>query len=250
MTTPENDYTSADDAVLDDIRVRKERIQQELAEIECAENAYATWKAYVPKAIERVRQNAVALSLSQDDVRGQTQRSILYLLADRNDGWLVVDQAIRAMTEARVFTADTNASAQVYTLLGQKQGIRPPFDRIHPGLYRCRPLAYVEPSQVLEERPQATKRPGLTQKVATVLAEHPSWTRRQTADELVREGWDFHEKQPIFAVGMAYAGIAKQHKREAMKKTPTASLQFDLPAESQASSAVASASRPIFRRVG
>jgi hypothetical protein len=201
------------DALKEDLQRRVESLRNELAKAEEERHTIESAMEYASVTLERVRQVAARLTLSSEDIGARSQREILRLLAERNGGWLVVSQAIRTMIAAGIYSSDTNASAQVYTLLNPKQS---EFVQIVPGVYRLN----AEPIEAEPERSSEQSASGLVERVGAILAEHPDWSRKETTAALIRDGWDFDGKSPIFSVSMAYSNLVKREKRKARSRAP------------------------------
>lgn len=69
--------------------------------------------------------------LDKRDFKGRSQRGVLRLIAERNDGLLVTRTAIKLMKVADVFDNPLNADAQVYAILNRSKD----FVRVGRGVY-------------------------------------------------------------------------------------------------------------------
>jgi hypothetical protein len=201
------------DAVEEDLNRRMQWLQEEMESVEDQLHAIADAKQAASTALDRVRQVAVGLILSPEDIGTRSQREILRLLAERNGGWLIVSQAIRAMTTAGIYSSDTNASAQVYTLLNPKQS---EFGQIVPGVYRLN----AEHAEAKTEQINEQQTSGLVERVGAVRAKYPDWPQQKITEALIRDGWDFHGKRPSSSVSMAYANLMKQERQRARGRPP------------------------------
>jgi hypothetical protein len=76
-----------------------------------------------------------SLALTPEDVRDKSQREILSLIASRNGGLLVANQAVKLMRDAGVFGNPDNASSAVYSVL--KRATKE-FERVGQGVYKLR----------------------------------------------------------------------------------------------------------------
>jgi hypothetical protein len=72
--------------------------------------------------------------LTAEDVRNKSQKQILILIAGRNNGLLVANQAVKQMSEAGVFGNPENASSAIYSVLKRS----PEFERVGKGIYKLR----------------------------------------------------------------------------------------------------------------
>jgi hypothetical protein len=95
-----------------------------------------------------------ALALTPEDIRDKSQREILSLIASRNGGLLVANQAVKLMRDAGVFGNPDNASSSVYSVL--KRATKE-FERVGQGVYKLRGVSGVtaKPSIGAEERKTA-----------------------------------------------------------------------------------------------
>jgi hypothetical protein len=73
--------------------------------------------------------------LTPEDIRDKSQKDLLRLIASRNNGLLVANQAIKMMKEAGIFGNPDNASSAVYSVL--KRSTKE-FDRVGQGVYKLR----------------------------------------------------------------------------------------------------------------
>lgn len=202
MNNGNANYEKLYEILLADIEKRQAKAKQELVELEAAKKAIATTSDYV----RRIRSEPDMRPLPAEAVHDKSQRVILHLIAKRNNGWLIVQSAIKLMIDAGILTEDT-ASAQVYTLLRQNKD---EFMQVMPGIYY---LSDTE-RQITESLQKTETRIRLVDKVASLRIEHPTWTPKEVCKELVRSGWDFGNKKPIFCVTMAYAYLAKRKKAQ------------------------------------
>lgn len=81
-----------------------------------------------------VSDKAGSLTLTAEDVRQKSQKQILILIASRNNGLLVANQAVKQMSEAGVFGNPENASSSVYSALKRSKE----FERVGKGIYKLR----------------------------------------------------------------------------------------------------------------
>lgn len=203
MTNGDINYRELREALLADIGQEKAELKQRLEELEKAEQVIHANSDYERQALERTRTGMNMTPLSVEEIRDKSQRAILRLIAEHNRGWLIVAPAIKLMINARVLTEDTGSS-QAYTILRQNKD---EFVQVAPGIYR---LSDGKPAKDLPKREGKT---GLVEAVARLRAEHPEWTPGDVCNELLRLGWNFGNKKPIFSVAMAYANIARNKKR-------------------------------------
>lgn len=221
MSLAEPDLARLDALLLENLETREAKLEQELASVKALKDAFTLVSAHRGYLLERIRLDASVIHLTAEDVQGKSQRRILLLLAERNNGWLVVQHAISAMKEANVFGNDAGASAQVATLLGRSSE----FEQVVRGVYRLKaesPVvenvdAIVPVTTVVRRRSDTGT--GLTKAVGELRFVHPEWTREQIADELLRSGWDFQGKRPHLAVSAVFAHQARKGKTGPRKRS-------------------------------
>lgn len=117
----------------------------------------------------------------------------------------------RKLVQAGMFKDEVAARDSVYSTLGRNTKT---FIKLSKGQYMVNPERVVV-AQVSFADQQGNGNQGedsLRKRVVAILRDHPDWSRRQTVEELQKQGWNFGGKKPIFAVGMCYASIKKQSK--------------------------------------
>lgn len=145
----------------------------------------------------------------REKLGGMTVKEMMVALVQESEQNLfrVVDLN-RKLVQSGMFKDEVAAGLSVYSTLGRN---RKTFVKVARGQYMLNPtLPDAGPARTRGTIKQPTS--GLVEKVAEILEEHPSWERKQTTDELVRQGWDFGGKQPTFAVSAAYMRLAKLEK--------------------------------------
>ncbi len=145
------------------------------------------------------------LGLSHEEVQGKSQRTILHLLAAKNNGVLVVREAVRLMGEAGVFASMKNATQMVYGVLRKT----PTFKRIAPGVYSL--VGNGEESAL--QLTTSVNTTGLVDRVRQLRNQHPDATRRIATGMLLAEGYNFGDRKPEFAVSAAWMNLERQRKR-------------------------------------
>ncbi len=119
------------------------RIEHEIEDLQAdTARKIAEWnrkKAALEESLVTFRQmmymedKSVSEVLTPEDIRDKSQKDILVLIASRNNGLLVANQAIKMMKEAGIFGNPENASSAVYSVL--KRATKE-FDRVGQGVYK------------------------------------------------------------------------------------------------------------------
>lgn len=137
--------------------------------------------------------------LSPNEITGKSQRELLHLIAQRNEGLLVARYAIKIMKDANVFGDSPNADAAVYSILSRS----PEFTRVGRGVYR------LDNDKLAETRLKApkTERGSLVQAVRELREGNPNLTREQVRDTLIGRGFDFGNRNPSHAIHMAWVRL-------------------------------------------
>ncbi len=97
---------------------------------EALEESLATYREMM-----YIEDRPAAEILTPDDVREKSQKDILCLIASRNNGLLVANQAVKLMKDAGVFGNPENASSAIYSVL--KRSTKE-FVRVGQGVYKLR----------------------------------------------------------------------------------------------------------------
>jgi hypothetical protein len=140
--------------------------------------------------------------LMAEDIRDKSQKEILSLIASRNSGLLIANQAVKLMREAGVFGNPDNASSAVYSVLKRAKE----FERVGQGVYKLRDwadTAMIPPTKVKRTRTVS----GVRQAVKELKEKYPEMTKEEVLNTLIKNGFDFKGKKPANAVNLAWAFI-------------------------------------------
>lgn len=191
-----------------------DRVDQEMREIEAdAERRTAALKQRkwaLEEALRAYREmrgtelTQVASLLTPKDTEGKNQKEILRLIAQRNDGLLIVRHATRMMREADVFGNPDNADAVVYSILNRSKD----FVKVGKGVYKLNGTPAKAPS-LSSQRKRGS---GLREEIKRMKDGNPQLTKTEIRDILVRGGFDFQGKKPGNAVNMAW--VAEGYHQE------------------------------------
>ncbi|MFH1640112.1 MAG: hypothetical protein ABIB93_07400 [Chloroflexota bacterium] len=146
----------------------------------------------------------VLQSLDPAEIAGKSQRGILQLIAERNEGLLVARQAIKLMKDAGVFGDSPHADAAVYSTLNRS----PEFTRVGGGIYR------LDHHKLAEVR-QKANRPAKNHVVPAVIElkeKNPRMTKEQIRDVLIARGYNFGHKKPGRVIHMAWVQLGYHEK--------------------------------------
>lgn len=157
-------------------------------------------------AMEFGGENAPLPEPERDRLSKMTIKQMIISLASEKDPPVFkVTDMNRRLVRAGMFRDMAAAAAGVYPVLGRNKDI---FHRVSPGKYRV-----LQPElNGLRPASQGDGQSGLRERVAELRQEHPDWTRGQVADELVKAGWDFGSKRPVFAVNACFANAGRHGK--------------------------------------
>lgn len=144
-----------------------------------------------------------------DKLRGKTIKQMILAVALESQPpiFRVVDMN-RKLVQAGMFKDEVGARDSVYSTLGRNTKT---FIKLSKGQYMVNPEQTITAQASFEDRQvkQSQNGDSLRERVIVILRDHPDWSRQQTVEELQKQGWDFGEKKPIFAVGMCYASIKR-----------------------------------------
>ena len=138
--------------------------------------------------------------LMAEDIRDKSQKEILRLIASRNSGLLIANQAVKLMREAGVFGNPDNASSAVYSVLKRARE----FERVGQGVYKLRDwteAAIIPPAKVKRARTVS----GVRGAVKELKEKYPEMSKEEVLNTLIRNGFDFKGKKPVSAVNLAWA---------------------------------------------
>ena len=169
---------------------------------------------YEQRTLDTIREEYNTRPLTQEEIHGRSQRSMLHVIAERNNAWIVVQPAIRMMIEAGILTEDS-ASAQVYTLLRNDAE----FQYVAPGIYRSRGEASEDESAASEVQTE-TNSVRLSDRVVSILREHPIWDRKRVHRELTKQGFTFGQSAVNFAYNHAEKLLASQKRSQEVLHLP------------------------------
>ncbi len=145
--------------------------------------------------------------LTPEDVRDRSQKEILRLIASRNHGLLIANQAVKLMREAGVFGNPDNASSAVYSVLKRAKE----FERVGQGVYKLRDwtdTAMVPPTKVKRTRTVS----GVRQAVKELKEKYPEMTKEEVLNTLTKNGFDLKGEKPANAVNLAWASLGYSNK--------------------------------------
>lgn len=205
MSNGDTGYDRTLEILLAYITEQLARLKQQVTELETARQALQTTLELKPRISEMIKAQVDMQPLTKEDAKNP-KRVILKTIGVRNNRWLIVQSAIKLMTEAGVLSEDpTSASAEVYTILGQNAK---EFVKVAPGIYWV-----TDDHETASPIRRSRAKTGLVAKVEPLMASHPDWKTKELCEQMQRDGWDFGDKNPIFSVGMAYANIIKRRNK-------------------------------------
>lgn len=204
---------------IESISLQLENIERELEHIRVEEELMSqTIRAYE----ERMEQPS-----RRSTLQGNNLRETLIIHFTNSGGVIIGKEASKTLVELGYFTNRDSADGAVYTTLG-----KPPFQKLDRGIY------FIPTDSSEWKRLKGTNgeilnahtiaRLGLKEqhktklmdKVESILAENPTWNRKQVSKELQKQGWDFGGKNPNLVVNGIFMKISKDPKQ-----TPNATLQ-------------------------
>lgn len=151
-----------------------------------------------------------AIPLSRKDIQGKSQLDILKLIAGRNEGLLVVRTAIKLMKDVNIFGNPDNADAMVYSILSRS---KKDFHRVGKGVYKLNGTHQPKP-ETKKSRMRKPSLPGLKETIKTLKANNPELTKYDIRDILIKQGFDFQDRNPIKSVHMAWVNLGYAKKNE------------------------------------
>jgi len=197
---------------IESISIELEGIERALERIRVEEELMSqTIRAYE----ERMEQPSKRSSL-----QGNSLRETLIIHFAGPNGKIIGKEASKTLVELGYFSDRNSADGAVYTALGKS-----PFRKLDKGIYfipadspewkrlkgtNGRILDARAIAQLGYKEQHKTK---LMDKVESILAENPSWNRKQVSKELQKQGWDFGGKNPNLVVSGVFMKRAKDQKQ-------------------------------------
>ena len=123
---------------------------------------------------------------------GKPVNAHLIVLARRNDGILETREAIAQLVEAGIYESRVDANDGIHTTLRRSKD----FEKVGRGIYR-----HIHRFQDIPNRSAPNIK--IADLVEQILRPDPSLTNAQIVDKVRRQGFDFGDKKPAFAVHMA-----------------------------------------------
>lgn len=150
--------------------------------------------------------------LSPSLLKDMSYKEILRLIAQQNNGLLVVRHAIRLMKDVDVFTNPVHADSVVYSTLGRGDD----FERVSKGVYKLRGYNGTSMSAIIKSR----KGSPLKHAIKKLKKKDPNMTKKQVKNALIHQSFDFQGKNPGQAVHMAWVnlGYAKKEMQQSLLK--------------------------------
>ncbi|TRZ92773.1 MAG: hypothetical protein D4R82_06425 [Dehalococcoidia bacterium] len=197
---------------VESISTELELIERELEHIRVEEELISqTTRAYEERTEQPSRRSPL---------QGNNLRETLIIHFANSDGLIIGKETSRALTEIGYFSDRNSADGAVYTALGKS-----PFQKLDKGIYFI-PTDSPEwkrlrgtNGKILDARAIAQlglkeqHKTKLMDKVESILAENPSWNRKQVSKELQKQGWDFGGKNPNLVVSGVFMKRAKDQKQ-------------------------------------
>ena len=165
-------------------------------------SGYALMRAYIDK-------HGMTLTTMEEVHPGyfanKSYPDILIEIAQQNQSYLKVIDAIEIMFKAHVSTDKRAIQANTYSALRR---MKKQFAKISPGEYR-----YLNHAKKSDGKPS-----GLRQAVKELKEKNPQMTKKDVLDYLIKSGFDFKGKKPANAVNItwAYLGYSNEGKRQGL----------------------------------
>ena len=198
---------------IESISVELESLERELERIKVEEELMSqTIRAYE----ERMEQ-----SPKRSTLQGNNLRETLIIHFANSSGVIIGKEASKALVELGYFSDRNSADGAVYTALGKS-----PFQKLDKGIYfiptdspewkRLRGTngKILDVRAIVQLGLEEQRKTKLMDKVESILAENPSWNRKQVSKELQIQGWDFGGKNPNLVVSGVFMKRAKDQKQK------------------------------------
>lgn len=203
MTT-ETEFDKQLTELLTEIEQDIARLESRLSSVQADLDSKNEEREHVFRTRELYRQKTrVAPTLDErlrQRLAGKTVREMIIELAKDNEPpkFRVVDINTK-LVEAGMFNDRRKASESVYSAVGRDKRA---FLRLGEGEY-----LYVPEFDEAVVRARGGSDIGdadIVERVNSLRALHPEWNRRQVTDALIRSGFNFGSRKPIFAVGAVF----------------------------------------------
>lgn len=165
-------------------------------------SGYALMRAYIDK-------HRITLTTTEEVHPGyfadKSYPDILTELAQQNQGYLKVTDAVEIMLKAHVATDRRAIQANTYSALRR---MKKQFAKISPGEYR-----YINHVRKGDGKPS-----GLRQVVKELKEKNPQMTKKEVLNYLLKTDFDFRGKKPMNALNItwAYLGYSKEGKQQSL----------------------------------
>ena len=139
---------------------------------------------------------------------GTSLKETILINFARPDGIVIGKDAAETLLSIGYFSERRSADGAVYTVLS-----KPPFVRVDRGIYRVpkdSPDWLRLHGQLRLTNGHQPPTTTVFRAVRAVLETYPNWTRKQVANHLIHQGWDFRGKHPVHSVSGAFRLIAGQ----------------------------------------
>jgi len=161
-------------------------------------------------------ENAV---LDTSGFRGVSVRNALVEIARRNNGILVIKEAVKTLQQAGVFTTAKAARGTVYSTASRSGK---DFQKKSPGVYML--ISSSNRQRQLQQHP-VQPQVSIAEAVDQLLSQHPNWGFRELRDHLIESGFDFCGKTPSFVVNMALTQRRRKAHKSHQENVPPISQQ-------------------------
>lgn len=199
-----------------------ERIESTSIELEGIERELERIRAEEELMSQTIRtyEERIEQSPKRSALQGNNLRETLIIHFTSPSGVIVGREASKTLVEIGYFTDRNSADGAVYTALGKS-----PFQKLDKGIYliptdspeweRLRGTngKILVPRAVVQIGHKEQHKTKLMDKVESILAENPSWNRRQVSKELQKQGWDFGGKNPNLVVSGVFMKRAQDQKQ-------------------------------------
>jgi len=216
-----------DEAEVQKLKGRIESMSLELELLERKLDNYRVEEELMSRTIlayeERMEQPS-----KRSTFQGNNLRETLIIHFANPSGLIIGKEASQTLVEFGYFSNRNSADGAVYTTLGKH-----PFQRLDKGVYLIPADSpewkrlkgdingkILDTSAIVQVGLKEQPKPKLMDKVESILAQHPRWSREQVSKELQNQGWDFGGKYPNRVVAGAFANIAKDKRRVSNQTLP------------------------------
>jgi len=211
--------------LIEQSKAEEQRLDAELKGIQASIQKVAERIQALQEALRVVTDNMdTGLQAGQKDLASMSVNNALIEIAKEHGGFVVTKEAIGILTKAGVFSTRGEANDNIHSVLRRS----PRFQRERQGVYRLLANGKQKPMSRIPSLPGKL----LSDILAPLEREHPTWEHQDFVKAVIASGYDFGDKNPGLAVNMARQRNRRRVHNNGVAKQPLLSfhaVEFPLP---------------------